>query len=533
MALKSSLTLDAMIKRADFFQLNDNDRADSGLGAKTLSSINFDSLKSDSNFVLSLRKPDFQRETNQWSVDQTLGFIQSFVEGYFVPSVILWQSIDGYVFVIDGAHRLSALRAWIEDDYGDGSISRSFFAGELPTPQMKIAKKIREKVETTIGTYKSLKDKLTARAQNPSIQYDDLINKRLKHFGSRELELQWVGGDANVAEASFFKINTQGTALDKTEESLLRNREKAIAIAARSIIRAATGHKYWSKFDHLNAIEIEKLSKEIYQLYFRPELETPVKTLQLPLSGTASTLDSLAIIIRLLSITEATDKKVRITLKDSLADKNGTSTVAVLKNCLKVLNRITGNNDSSLGLHHAVYFYSERGRPIPEFFLGMAFLIKMKLLDNDSAFFKKFTKVRPELENYLIQNKQIFTQALVAIRSDKRTERVSDVFTYLITDLSQGIAPTMEGFAKAANLKGTILQFQEKVQGKHFTDDGKSTIFLIPALKTAMKCPICGGYIEPSISGSYDHIVRKSEGGTGDHENGQLVHPYCNTGYKS
>jgi hypothetical protein len=28
-----------------------------------------------------------------------------------------------YIFVIDGGHRLSALRAWMEDDYGDGTIS--------------------------------------------------------------------------------------------------------------------------------------------------------------------------------------------------------------------------------------------------------------------------------------------------------------------------------------------------------------------------------------------------------------------------
>ena len=103
------LTLDAMIKRADFFEKNSEEGQNQSPSARKLSSINFDSLKPDSNFVLSLRKPDFQRETNQWSVDQTLGFIQSFVEGYFVPSVILWQSTDGYVFVIDGAHRLSDL----------------------------------------------------------------------------------------------------------------------------------------------------------------------------------------------------------------------------------------------------------------------------------------------------------------------------------------------------------------------------------------------------------------------------------------
>jgi Protein of unknown function DUF262 len=407
--MAQKLTLDAMIKRADFFQKDVEDKTGSSPSAKPLSSINFDTLRSDSNFVLSLRKPDFQRETNQWSVDQALGFIQSFVEGYFVPSVILWQSKDGYVFVIDGAHRLSALRAWMEDDYGDRAISQSFFGGEIPSTQNKIAKKIRQRVEDEIGSYLSLKAKLSARSLNPNIQYEDLMNLRLKNVGTRELELQWVGGDASVAEASFFKINTQGTALDKIEEALLRNRERAIAVAARSIVRAATGHKYWSKFKSEKGLEIEKLSKEIYQLFFRPEIEQPIKTLQLPLGGATSTLDSLAIIIKLLSITEIQVSKSRVSLDNSVIDLDGDSTISVLKNCLKILNRITGNDKSSLGLHHAVYFYSERGKQIPELFLGMANLFKSKMLNNDSDFFKKFTSVRSKLEPYIIEHKQIIT----------------------------------------------------------------------------------------------------------------------------
>ena len=531
--MAQKLTLDAMIKRADFFQIEDEDKSGSAASAKQLSSINFDTLRSDSNFVLNLRKPDFQRETNQWSVDQTLGFIQSFVDGFFVPSVILWQSKDGYVFVIDGAHRLSALRAWMEDDYGDRAISQAFFGGEIPNAQLKIARKIREKVDSSIDTYRSLKDKLTARNSNPSIQYDEKLNVRLKNLVTRELELQWVGGDASVAEASFFKINTQGTALDKTEEALLRNRDHAIAVAARSIVRAATGHKYWSKFKSDKGSEIESLSKSIYQLFFRPEIEQPIKTLQLPLGGTTSTLDSLATIIKLLSITETTPSKGRVSLADSAIDSEGDSTISVLKNCLKTLNRITGTDRSSLGLHHAVYFYSERGKQIPELFLGMANLIKSKLLNNDGDFFKKFTSVRAKLEAYILAHKSIITQALSAVRSENRTERMSDVFGYLIETFVRSEEPTMEGLFEAARLKGNIVQFKQKVENKNFSDEAKSSIFLREGFKSSIKCSICQGYLEPATSGSYDHIVRKSEGGLGEDSNGQLAHPYCNTGYKN
>jgi hypothetical protein len=527
------LTLDAMIKRADFFQKSAGEDVGFATSTKQIPSLNFDNLRSDSNFVMSLRKPEFQRETNQWSVDQTLGFIQSFVEGYFVPSVILWQSTDGFAFVIDGAHRLSALRAWMEDDYGDRAISQTFFGGEISNSQKKIAKKLREKISTTVGTYHSLKDKLTARHANPAIRYDDLVNVRLKNVSSRALELQWVEGDANVAEASFFKINTQGTALDKTEEALLRNRDRSIAVAARSIVRAGTGHKYWSKFGADKVTQIERLSKEIHHLYFRPEVDLPLKTLQVPLGGVTSTLDSVATIIKLLSITESKVGSGRIQLEGSSEDNQGDATILVLKNCLKILNRMTGNESSSLGLHHAVYFYSERGKQIPELFLGMASLIKSKLLNNDNNFFKKFTSVRRSLEDYLLEHKQVITQALSAVHSVNRTDRMSDVFSYLIGTFADNGTPTLEGLFEAAKLKGTVVQFQQKVESKTFSEESKSKIFLREKFKTMMSCPICKGYFEPSISTSYDHIIRKSEGGTGEHTNGQMVHPFCNTGMKN
>jgi Protein of unknown function DUF262 len=70
-----------------------------------------------------LRKPDFQRETANWSPEQVADLIETFVKGNIIPSIILWQS-GQRVFVIDGAHRLSALIAWVRDDYGAGKSRR-------------------------------------------------------------------------------------------------------------------------------------------------------------------------------------------------------------------------------------------------------------------------------------------------------------------------------------------------------------------------------------------------------------------------
>ena len=213
------LVMDAMIRRADFWQRGkDKVTAPHETSARHISTIALDNLKSDSSIVLSLRKPDFQRETNQWSPSQAVTFIKSFIDGDLVPSIILWASIDGLIFVIDGAHRISALRAWIEDDYGDGATSISFFNGEIPAEQKKAAKAMRLAVEREIGTYKSYQEKNKARANNPSIQFDEVVARRLGHIITRQLDLQWVTGNEEVAEASFFKINTQGTPLDKTKK---------------------------------------------------------------------------------------------------------------------------------------------------------------------------------------------------------------------------------------------------------------------------------------------------------------------------
>ena len=109
-----------MIKRADFAQQAEAPAIE--LGEKLI----IEQISSKSPFLRFLRKPDFQRETNHWSPEQVSTLVRSFAFGELIPSLILWKSA-AYVFVIDGAHRLSALKAWVENDYGDGTDFSSFF----------------------------------------------------------------------------------------------------------------------------------------------------------------------------------------------------------------------------------------------------------------------------------------------------------------------------------------------------------------------------------------------------------------------
>lgn len=482
------------------------------------------SLEESSAILKLLRKPDFQRETNHWSPQQIATFIASFLDNQLIPALILWKS-PLYIFVIDGGHRLSALRAWMLDDYGDGPTSSQFYGGEISDEQKKIAKKTRTLVERQIGRYTALK------AEIGSVTASPLAVKRGSNLVTRALDLQWVQGNADVAETSFFNINSQGTPLDEVESMLIRNRNKAVAIASRAILRSGSGHKYWSRFTAAHQQQIEKLAGEFHNLLFDPEAETPIKTLDLPLGGSVSPVSALALLVDFLLLGSAPQGVTRTIGADS-EDVDGGDTIDVLTKAKDVARRIVGNDGASLGLHPAVYFYNERGVYSRHLFLGMIKLVAEKVCNNDSGFFKKFTGVRRELEDWLVANKSLITQAFTNINRDARVVRVHDLLRELIDNFAKKKTFSVEELFAAIGLKGRILDVQSVSTGSVISKETKSEIYLRTSLAQAVRCPICGGYLYPKKSVSYDHVTPKREGGGSGVDNTQMVHPYCNTAVK-
>lgn len=281
--MANRVNLDAMIRREDF-ALEEEEYA-----LDLFQDFPIANLASDNPIQKLLRKPDFQRETNHWTPDQIATFVASFLDNEVIPSLILWKS-PTYIFVIDGGHRLSALRAWMEDDYGDRGHSLDFYGGEISEDQKKIASRTRKLIETKVGRFSTLKNLVGSKGT-------DTLIRRANRLFTRTLTLQWVPGSASVAETSFFKINSQGTPLDETETMLIKNRRKPIAISARAILRSGTGHKYWSAFPEENRTKIEALASKFYELVFKPEADTPLKTLEVPLGGSVSPVDALSLLI--------------------------------------------------------------------------------------------------------------------------------------------------------------------------------------------------------------------------------------------
>ncbi len=151
-----TVNLDALIPREDF-----SVKADAAARSGKDPTISISHLAGGFGvFASSLRKPDFQRETADWTPQKIVDLVRAFVDGELIPAIILWKvpaiilwKGGGYNFVIDGAHRLSAVLSWVYDDYGDRSRSLSYFGEVIPPEQIRAVKKARALIEKEIGHF--------------------------------------------------------------------------------------------------------------------------------------------------------------------------------------------------------------------------------------------------------------------------------------------------------------------------------------------------------------------------------------------
>lgn len=150
--------------------------------------INISFLQKGQLWVESLRKPQFQRSTWEWSPEKVYGLIKSFTDGDLIPAIILWKG-EGNIFVIDGAHRLSALMAWVNDDYGYGIMSRTFFTDNMERGQIDKARQTKKLIEENIGSYR---DVVHAGA-NQNVAPKELV-RIAQTINGRAIDLQWVPG---------------------------------------------------------------------------------------------------------------------------------------------------------------------------------------------------------------------------------------------------------------------------------------------------------------------------------------------------
>jgi hypothetical protein len=514
-----NVSLDALIPREAFEVLGQQNQ---NIG-RNVPMISIRDLEQNSFFYPSLRKPDFQRETNEWDAQKICEFIESFLDGDLIPAVILWRSSGSDYFVIDGSHRLSSLIAWINDDYGDGKISKEFYDGDITEEQKSAAQMVRKLIKEKIGSYKYYQSLAQHRGE-----VDPKIIDRARNLGALGIQLQWVEGDVRKAEESFFKINQKATPIGETEIRLLQARKTPNGVAARAIMRSGSGHKYWSDFSQEKQEQIEKLAQEIHQLIFEPKLKNPIKSLEVPIVGNLSPSEKLELILEFVNIVNGIEED-----KQLGDDSTGDKTVQLLRNCRRIAQRINSKDPSSLGLHPIVYFYTTAGKPKIGSFYGVVTLILY--LENTKSF-SKFIKIREDFE-WVIWKHDMVPQIVRSSNAIKAREKVKDFFMKIIEKLSQGMDRKnvmKEIVAEKAfgSLKITTKGNTSETESKVFSRETKSAAYIREALPGSPRCKICGGYL-PSGFNSIDHKIRKADGGLGTLDNAQLTHPYCNTTFKN
>lgn len=527
------VNLDALIKREDFEAKSDAQQQPSQLGL----TLKVTELEPTSLTFLTLRKPDFQRETASWEPSKVADLIRSFLDGDLIPSIILWRSPDtGNIFVIDGAHRLGALIAWVHDDFGDGRISREFFQNRIPQEQIAAAEETKANIKKSIGTYEELNQAL----KNPANSDVDKV-RRARNLSAFAIPLQWVIGDASKAEASFFKINQLAAPIDENEFAILESRHRPNAMAARAIVRAGTGHKYWSKFPKETQEKIESLAKDINKSLFMPPLVTPIKTLDLPIAGRVYSAQALPLLFDIVNIandvrTERKKGKKKTAVpppsSDPMADTDGAKTIEYLQKTKQIINRISSTHPSSLGLHPVVYFYSATGRHQPTTLLAVVSMMKDFEKTNK---FAEFTKYRRPFEDFLLQYKDFPNQVVVSSGSGmKGYAKLATLFMEILNSTFAGMTPEKIIEALSADERFSFLRLTAPKIGttrKGFSTETKSQTFLTAALEHPIRCRICDCLIHPNVM-TMDHITEQRAGGLGNPENAQLAHPYCNSTYK-
>jgi hypothetical protein len=513
----SKVNLDALIPKEDFiFQPEKKQEKQSGFINLTLGHL---LPKGEGNYISIyhlLRKPDFQRETNEWDKKRIADLIESWISRAFIPSVILWENeTTGNLYVIDGAHRLSAMLAYINDDYGDKEISHKFYGyNQIPDAEIELAVETRNYVENRIGG--SFKEIMRAGGTKA-----DGLKKAA-------FDLQMITGDVKKAEDSFFKINQQGVVLSPTEKELCKSREKPICIATRAIMKGNAGVQYWKKFEASNQAKIKEISEQLNVLIFDPPYKEESKSVILhhPLGGTIT--NATQMIFDLVKIIKAKYYPER---KDDNDTVKGDDTLEYLSLARKIIWKVLSNQQGSLGLFPSVYFYNSSGKYIQSAFLGMVQLL-LENEQHDDVFLPKLTKVRAHLESFLLRNKVLITQINRKYGSKERSYRhMKGFFLNVIELLHEGkdekaILDSLKE-REHYNFLNELESDTEVAKKKAFSKEAKTAHIITEELSGMPKCKICGGLVHP-LSKSIDHKLDLKFGGGSESSNAQTTHHYCN-----
>lgn len=224
-------------------------------------------------------------------------------------------------------------------------------------------------------------------------------------------------------------------------------------------------------------------------------------------------------------------------VKDKLSpDLDGTKTLQYLKATLKSVNRITGKEATSLGLHPVVYFFTRGGTFSPWAFLAWTRIVTAMF---DRGRVNEFCEARLHLEDYLLQHKWAMTEIIHKNGSGSRSVPwLERYWQFASNEFIAGksieevtrLVPKQQGFA-FLETKTAPYRLPGENSERSIGKGVRTSAIWDAALPGAPRCPYCNSrYHRNSIHG--DHVIPRRDGGDGRPSNVSIAHPYCDATYK-
>ncbi|NMY43027.1 DUF262 domain-containing protein [Pseudomonas sp. WS 5013] len=503
-----------------------------------------------------MAKPDFQRATCAWTPEGCADFLSSVIRQRIIPSIILWKSNDtGLVYVLDGAHRLSVLRAWMLDDWGDKS-GDFYKKNENHDEVIAAAQETRALISKTVGAFSDFEDaskelrRLNSEGEAPRQKmspqrfemaqfYNDIV------FSSRTLHAQWESGDYRAAEESFLAINRQGVPLDDLESTLIEFRNGSYSRIIMSIANSGASGHYWpepSSQDNLPAAlqnsirEFSPRCEAIHNLLFVPPFDSKILEINVPFMvspGHFRKHQHLIEILPLLSHETAINKE---SLNNILSIDHKLPAQDVISNAQNILLKIEEklshlgslkSSPNSISLAPLVYWYNRQGNYVRGLFYGFCHW----MLSGSDVEIKNrkiiYSSIRGRFEEALIEYKDEFSDIQhkggAGLKSiGKISSTLQDLANIIIECSDSEINEKLE------NLFGNSKKASKASKSRSFTPKSRTEINIREMLKSAIKCEICGGIVDLKQDIQYDHIDHYSRSKDSTPSNGRPTHPFCN-----
>jgi hypothetical protein len=461
-------------------------------------------------------------------------------------------------YILDGAHRLSVIRAWILDDWGDKSGN---YYERRDIDQIKaIASEVRALINSSIGSFEEFRQsyqdlqKLIKDGKAPKKEMSDKAFKQANFYSdvigsNATLFAQWETGDYNSAEQSFLRINRQGQPLDPWEATLIEYRRGSYS---RTIMHIANGGESGHYWPTQNLEEPQKrivstfseIAKSIYSKLFIPPFILPIQDLTVPILVAPAYFQKHVYLLELLpllvwnKIAPDYEDQIEFLKYDHLS-----SSEEVINNAEKILTTLnsklehivgSSNNALSLSLVPLIYWYNHRGHFLRSLLYGFIHWIfsgtEKEIRDRKII----FSGLRDKIEFILFAYKQeIAALAATAGAGLKATRLAANFFDQLVLFLNENKNIQLDNPELDAKILALTQQKRKdasvKRRGRTFTIRDQSQSNINELYESSIRCRICNGIVNLKFGGiQYDHVEEYKSVKETDPLNMKPTHPFCN-----